>query len=191
MHRLVGLPKRILAGLALGLLVLIGYLAYLQISGNFHPVSAGTVYRAAQMDGQKLARWKREYGIASILNLRGRNDGADWYETERAVADRVGIEHIDFRMSDAKELTDEEVQALLAVMRDAPKPMLIHCKAGADRTGIASALYLAGIEGREEHEAESHLSIAYGHVGLPYVSRAWAMDVTWERIEPWLGYPDS
>lgn len=191
MHRLVGLPKRILAGLALGLLVLVGYLAYLQISGNFHPVSAGTVYRAAQMDGQKLARWKREYGIASILNLRGRNDGADWYETERAVADRVGIEHIDFRMSDAKELTDEEVQALLAVMRDAPKPMLIHCKAGADRTGIASALYLAGIEGREEHEAESHLSIAYGHVGLPYVSRAWAMDVTWERIEPWLGYPDS
>lgn len=191
MHRLVGLPKRILAGLALGLLVLIGYLAYLQISGNFHPVSAGTVYRAAQMDGQKLARWKREYGIASILNLRGRNDGADWYETERAVADRVGIEHIDFRMSDAKELTDEEVQALLAVMRDAPKPMLIHCKAGADRTGIASALYLAGIEGREEHEAESHLSIAYGHVGLPYVSRAWAMNVTWERIEPWLGYPDS
>lgn len=191
MHRLVGLPKRILAGLALGLLVLIGYLAYLQISGNFHPVSAGTVYRAAQMDGQKLARWKREYGIASILNLRGRNDGADWYETERAVADRVGIEHIDFRMSDAKELTDEEVQALLAVMRDAPKPMLIHCKAGADRTGIASALYLAGIEGREEHDAESHLSIAYGHVGLPYVSRAWAMDVTWERIEPWLGYPDS
>lgn len=191
MHRLVGLPKRILAGLALGLLVLIGYLAYLQISGNFHPVSAGTVYRAAQMDGQKLARWKREYGIASILNLRGRNDGADWYETERAVADRVGIEHIDFRMSDAKELTDEEVQALLAVMRDAPKPMLIHCKAGADRTGIASALYLAGIEGREEHEAESHLSFAYGHVGLPYVSRAWAMDVTWERIEPWLGYPDS
>ena len=191
MHRLVGLPKRILAGLALGLLVLIGYLAYLQFSGNFHPVSAGTVYRAAQMDGQKLARWKREYGIASILNLRGRNDGADWYETERAVADRVGIEHIDFRMSDAKELTDEEVQALLAVMRDAPKPMLIHCKAGADRTGIASALYLAGIEGRKEHEAESHLSIAYGHVGLPYVSRAWAMDVTWERIEPWLGYPDS
>ena len=191
MHRLVGLPKRILAGLALGLLVLVGYLAYLQISGNFHPVSAGTVYRAAQMDGQKLARWKREYGIASILNLRGRNEGADWYETERAVADRVGIEHIDFRMSDARELTDEEVQALLAVMRDAPKPMLIHCKAGADRTGIASALYLAGIEGREEHEAESHLSIAYGHVGLPYVSRAWAMDVTWERIEPWLGYPDS
>lgn len=173
-----------------GLVLLIGYLAYLQLSGNFHEVSPQTVYRAAQMDGQALARWKREHGIASVLNLRGQNDGTDWYETERAVADRLGIAHIDFRMSEQTELTDSEVQALLAVMRDAPKPMLIHCRAGADRTGIASALYLAGIDGVGEGEAERHLSVEYGHIGLPW-SKAWAMDVSWERIEPWLCYPES
>lgn len=179
----------ILAAVLLGLLI--GYLAYLQISGNFYEVSSGTVYRAAQMDGQKLSKWKRENGIASILNLRGEANGADWYETERAVADRLGIEHINFAMSEHKEMTDDEVKALVEVMRDAPKPLLIHCRAGADRTGIASALYLAGIEGKREGEAERHLSIWYGHIGLPYVSKAWAMNVTWERIEPWLGYPDS
>lgn len=173
------------------LICTVGYLSYLQISGNFHPVSPGTVFRAAQMDGQKLARWKREHGIASILNLRGQNDGEDWYETERGVADRLGITHIDFPMSASTELTDTEVQALIEVMRGAPKPLLIHCRAGADRTGIAAALYLAGIEGRSEAVAEAHLSLAYGHIGLPWVSKAWAMNVTWERIEPWLGYPDS
>lgn len=183
--------RRLLAVLAIAAPLLVAYLAYLQISGNFHQVSPGRVYRAAQMDGQALARWKREYGIASVLNLRGENTGADWYETERAVADRLGIRHIDFRMSASNELDQQQVQALLKVMRDAPKPMLIHCMGGSDRTGFASALYVAGIERRGEMAAEWQLSLAFGHVGIPWVSKAWAMDQTWERIEPWLGFPDS
>lgn len=186
--------KRILKRTALLMLLpsiaIVGYLAFLQLSGNFHVVSDGQVYRAAQMDGQALARWSREHGIASVLNLRGSNAGADWYETERAVSDRLGLEHIDFRMSARKELTDPEVQALLAIMEAAPKPLLIHCMGGADRTGIAAALYVAGIEGRGEDAAERQLSLEYGHINLPW-AQAWAMNVTWERIEPWLGFHDS
>lgn len=179
-----------LFGCAVAVVGLAGYLGYLRVSGNFHTVSEGQVYRAGQMDGQNLARWKREYGIASVLNLRGASEGSDWYETERAVADRLGIQHIDFAMSDRRELTAEQVKALIEVMRDAPKPLLIHCMAGADRTGLASALYVAGIEGRGEEAAEWQLSLAYGHIGVP-VSRAWPMDVTWEKMEGWLGFPDS
>lgn len=168
-----------------------GYLAYLQISGNFHEVVAGEVYRAAQMDGQRLARWKREYGIASVLNLRGENAGADWYEAERGVAERLGLKHIDFRMSAARKLDQAEVQELLQVMRDAPKPLLIHCMGGADRTGLAAALYVAGIAGGGERAAERQLSPIFGHIGIPGISRAYAMDVTWEDIEPWLGFSHS
>ncbi|MGJ8544363.1 MAG: tyrosine-protein phosphatase [Sulfitobacter sp.] len=185
-------PVFLFARMLLGaVLLLLGYLAYLQASGNFHEVSAGKVYRAGQMDGQALSRWKREQGIASILNLRGSAPGADWYETERIMAASLGIEHIDFKLSASEELDDAQVQALLEVMRNAPKPMLIHCMAGADRTGIASALYVAGVEGRSEEDAEWHLSIAYGHIGIPWLSNAWPMNVTWERIEPFLGYPES
>lgn len=183
--------KRLVLALTVSLGLLIGYLGILQISGNFHEVSAGTVYRAAQMDGQALARWKREYGIASVLNLRGENTGADWYETERAVADRLGIAHIDFRMSASRQLDGEQVQRLIAVMKDAPKPMLIHCQAGADRTGLAAALYVAGIDGGDEFAAERQLSLRYGHIGLPWISKAWPMNETWERMEAWLGFPDS
>lgn len=183
--------KRLLAAGFILLLLTAGYLATLRVSGNFHEVSPGKLYRAAQMDGQALARWKREYGIASVLNLRGQNDGADWYETERAVADRLGIEHLDFKMSASRQLDRDQVQELLAVMEAAPKPLLIHCLAGADRTGLAAALYVAGIEGRGEEEAERQLSLSYGHVGLPWVSKAWAMDVTWEDIELMLGFEDS
>lgn len=182
--------RLLLRVLGLGLLAITSYLALLQVSGNFHTVSPGQLYRAAQMDGQALARWKRAYGIASVLNLRGASPGADWYETERAVSDRLGITHIDFRMSARAELTQERVQQLLALMQAAPKPLLIHCKSGADRTGLAAALYLAAVEHRSELAAEWQLSPAFGHVGLPF-SAAWPMDLTWQRIEPWLGYADS
>ncbi|WP_295045052.1 dual specificity protein phosphatase family protein [uncultured Paracoccus sp.] len=178
-------------GLAALLVATVAYLGFLHLSGNFHEVSRGQVYRAAQMDGQALARWKREYGIASVLNLRGKNAGADWYETELALTRHLGIQHIDFRMSASKELDQAQVMALIAVMKAAPKPLLIHCMGGADRTGLASALYVAGIEGRGEDAAEWQLSLAYGHVGIPWISKAWAMDTTWEEMEAWLGFPDS
>lgn len=188
--RLRNILRLLLPVLGLAVLMLGSFLAFLQISGNFHAVSPGKVYRAAQMDGQALARWKREYGIASVLNLRGPDAGADWYETERAVSDRLGIRHMDFRMSAGSELTQDEVRRLLALMRDAPKPLLIHCKSGADRTGLAAALYVAAVDHRSELAAEWQLSLAFGHIGLP-LSQAWPMNLTWERIEPWLGYSDS
>lgn len=183
--------RRGLAILGFTLFVCIGYLGFLHVSGNFHKVSPGAVYRAAQMDGQKLVRWHRDHGIASVLNLRGENDGADWYETEKAITDRLGIEHINFRMSASKQLTPDEARVLMQIMRDAPKPLLIHCMGGADRTGLASALYVAGIDGGTESAAERQLSPLYGHIGLPAISAAWAMDQTWERMEPELGFFDS
>jgi protein tyrosine/serine phosphatase len=76
-------------------------------------------------------------------------------------------------------------------MRDAPKPILIHCRSGADRTGLASALYLAAIAKTNEKTAEGQMSIFYGHLGLPIMSRAFAMDRTFEMMEPLLGFLNS
>ena len=102
--------RRLLLGMAFLLVATAAYLGFLHLSGNFHEVSRGQVHRAAQMDGQALARWKREYGIASVLNLRGENAGADWYETELALTRHLKIQHIDFRMSASKELDQAQVR---------------------------------------------------------------------------------
>ncbi|MDO5706646.1 MAG: hypothetical protein Q4G49_16470 [Paracoccus sp. (in: a-proteobacteria)] len=68
---------------------------------------------------------------------------------------------------------------------------MIHCKSGADRTGLAAALYVAGIAKGGEFAAEWQLSPRYGHIGIPWLSRAWPMDLTWEAMEPALGFPES
>jgi len=68
--------------------------------------------------------------------------------------------------------------------------MLIHCKAGADRTGLASAIYVAGVAKEGEMAAESQISLTYGHLSLFFIG-AYAMDRTFERLEPMFGFLNS
>ena len=174
----------------LALLLLCGiWMGVQQLIGNFHTVVAGEFYRAARFDASEIAGFQKDYGIRTIINLRGTGK-SDWYKQEVAQSQALGINHLDFPLSASKELTQKEVEALIAMMRDAPKPILVHCRGGADRSGIAAALYLGAITKAGEYAAEWQLSPYYGHIPLPFAP-AWAMDETWERIEPWLGFPNS
>lgn len=44
-------------------------------------------------------------------------------------------------------LTSAQITELLGIIRDGPKPLLVHCKSGADRAGLVLALYLFADEG--------------------------------------------
>ncbi|WP_297800600.1 dual specificity protein phosphatase family protein [uncultured Brevundimonas sp.] len=182
---------RSIVGVAVaGVVFTLGYLQGLQISGNFHPVVEGKAYRSAQPMGDDLDRYQKAYGIKTVINLRGPNEGAKWYDEEIKTSERLGLTHIDFRMSANRELSSEEAKALVKVLEGAEQPVLIHCKAGSDRSGLASALYVAAVERGGEEAAERQISIKYGHISLP-LSSTFAMDRTFEFLEPWLGYHDS
>lgn len=177
---MIALAMPVVAGMAA-----LGWVGWLQHSGNMHAVLAGQIYRSAQPSSAQLADWTRRHGFRSVLNLRGASD-ADWYRIERATAAHLNLRHADFAMRDSEVLTPERAAALIALLDRLPKPVLIHCKAGADRTGLAAALYLAN-QGQDEAIAEAQISFRYGHVSLP-VSAAWPMDQSWEAMEPVFGY---
>lgn len=180
-------------GLAGGLAVaaLAGHLAYLHLSGNFHPVVAGEVYRSAQVTATDLKAYQAGYGICSVLNLRGAEPGQGWYDDEIASSAALGLTHADFAMNASQELRQDEATRLVALMRQLPKPLLVHCRHGSDRTGLALSLYLAAIKGTGEEEAEAQLSLRFGHFAVPWLSDAWPMDQSWERLEPGLGFTES
>ena len=67
---------------------------------------------------------------------------------------------------------------------------MLYCEAGADRTGLASALFMAEVAGRSEKEAESQLSLRYGHYAIPVIG-TWEMDRSWEAVEPYIGFAKS
>jgi protein tyrosine/serine phosphatase len=173
-----------IAGLVLGVLLLSSgtYLGGLQLTGNFHEVISGQLYRSGQLTAPQLATYVGQHGIKTIINLRGHSD-SDWYAQEVAEADRLGVGHVDFQMSARKELTPARARELIALLKDVPKPVLIHCQAGADRSGLVSSLYLEQIANASEEVAEQQLSFAFGHIGIRYLSSTIAMDDSWEKLQ--------
>ncbi len=169
-----------LSAVALVLLSGVAYFGFLQATGNFHAVVAGELYRSAQPSAADIRKYAHEEGIRTILNLRGPNPGVDWYEAETKQAHDLGITVIDIPLFSRKKMTDAQEKELLDAMRDAPKPMLVHCASGANRTGMASALYLGIIKNQDLKKARAQLSPYYGH--LPYTFlRSYPMRQSMER----------
>jgi protein tyrosine/serine phosphatase len=159
------------------------FFSTLQLFGNFDEVIPGEYFRAAQPSAARLERYVRKYGIKSVLNLRGSNQKHLWYRNEAAKAEALGIRFADFKMSARKQLTDAQTEELLELLQDLPKPVLVHCKSGSDRTGLVSAIYVYKIAGRSQAAADRMISFRYGHIGIPYVSEAFAMDQNWAKLE--------
>lgn len=158
------------------------YLGIQYLTGNVHEVIAGQFYRSGQLSSAKLAAVIERYGIRTVLNLRGESK-RPWYLNEVATTERLGARHVDFRMSAAKQMSVAEIDQLVSLMRDAPKPLLIHCEGGADRTGLAAVIYLQQIAGVHEDVAEYQLSPLFGHIGITNPFAAHAMDESWEKFE--------
>ncbi|WP_246748776.1 tyrosine-protein phosphatase [Rhizobium setariae] len=154
-----------------------------QLRANFHEVDPGYLYRSGQLTPAQLRDYANRFGIRSIVNLRGRSEKADWYKGEVAEAKALGITHVDFKMSATKELPLNKADELEKILREVPKPVLIHCQAGADRSGLASAIFMQRIRGAGIEKAEGQISLYYGHFSIPVVSQAYPMDETWEKLE--------
>jgi protein tyrosine/serine phosphatase len=151
------------------------YWGVIQYQGNFHAVKEGEFYRSAQLAKDELDRAIREHGIRSILNLRGGHPGQAWYDDEVAVSRALGVAHYDYGLSAYRVVTAQQIDEILDIVRNAPKPLLVHCKSGADRAGLISALYRFAKEGASAAQADGELSLVYGH--FPYLwSRSKAMD---------------
>src|SRR5579875_2073807 len=133
--------------------------------GNLGTVEPGRVIRSAQPTS-RLASWIREYRLRSILNLRGGSVADSWYDAEVKTARAAGVLFYDFPISATRRPTRHELLVLIDTLASCPYPLLIHCKSGADRTGLASALYLMTQRGVPPEQAERAFTLEHGHVPL-------------------------
>lgn len=173
----------VLAGLVLALtaLSLGGWALGLRLSGNVHAVDEGKFFRAAQLSPDHLKALIREEGIKTMINLRGENPQEEWYRAELAVATASGVQYISLPLSANEEPDDATLNTLMDIMRKAAQPALIHCEGGADRSGLASALYRLVVMGDTPEQAARQLSFRYGH--FPWLtSRTGAMDRAFWRV---------
>lgn len=156
--RIIRVGLAVLAGVVLGraLDVLFG--------DNWASVVAHQLYRSGQLTDRQLRSLISQVGLKSVINLRGAST-EPWYAAETRACRAAGIRHYNIALS-AQELPEPgAVLDLLRTLREAPRPVLVHCKNGADRTGLASALYLMQAEGSTVQDARSAgLCVWRGHI---------------------------
>lgn len=129
--------------------------------GNWAAVVPGRLYRSNHPTPVRLRVAVRRFGLRTIINLRGRRAcGSD--ALSRDAARRLGLRHIDAPLESRGAPHRERVLALAEIYRRMEEPALIHCKSGADRTGLASAIFLL-VNGRSLAEARAQLSWRFGH----------------------------
>ncbi len=133
--------------------------------GNFGIVEPGCVIRSAQPTS-RLGGWIHEYHLRSILNLRGGGPADWWYDSEVKAARAGDVCFYDYPISATRRPTRHDLLVLIDTLRSCPYPLLIHCKSGADRTGLASALYLMLMRGVPPEQAEGAFTLEHGHIPL-------------------------
>lgn len=128
---------------------------------NFHRVS-DSIFRSGQPDDGEFTFLYTAYGIRSILNLRE-------YHSDQDAVSAVNEKHpgaiqlYEIPLNTAK-ISANDLIRILTVIKNAPKPLLIHCWHGSDRTGCAVAAYRIVFENWTPQAAVDELMTPeYGH----------------------------
>jgi protein tyrosine/serine phosphatase len=128
---------------------------------NAHWISDEFV-RTNQPWPHQLAQWKQR-GVRTVLNLRGPADGGA-QRIEREACAALGLRLIEYRISSKEAPSREQILGARRLFEEIAYPALMHCKSGADRTGLMSVLYLHFRKGRPIREALEQLSLRYLHL---------------------------
>ena len=123
---------------------------------NFCVITPGMLWRG-ETPTRADAQWLVEHGVRTVISLQ--LDVRHSFEAahlDPGVVDSVTY----FRVRDfaaTQVLThrhlDDHVAEVLAIIQEAPKPVLISCRAGVDRTGVIAAAYRMLVDGMSQEEA--------------------------------------
>ena len=115
---------------------------------NLHKVS-DDLYRGAQPKAEGISELKK-MGVRTIVNFRKLHSDRD------EIGDvEIGYEHIGMNPWNPEE---EDVVEFLKIVTDPGRlPVFVHCRHGADRTGLMVAIYRVAVEGWTKEDASSEM----------------------------------
>jgi len=129
---------------------------------NFHTVDASILYRCRQLSDTEMENYITKYDIKTVLNLRPEDEEPDAFQQEKQMCKKNNILFLNVPMNGQTITPEYDVKQLITILEIAPRPIIVHCRAGADRTGEVCALYKL-LNDSSTDEALSQLSLKYSH----------------------------
>ncbi|MCT4556787.1 MAG: dual specificity protein phosphatase family protein [Pelagimonas sp.] len=120
------------------------------------------VYRSNQPTHRRFEKYAG-MGIKTVINLRGKDDSAQ-YLYEKESCEQLGLTLVNTRLMSRKAAPRASIEAALTAIRQAERPLMFHCKSGADRSGFIAAAYLLTFENADVDTAMEQLALKYLHL---------------------------
>ncbi len=139
---------------------------------HFHWVDEGLA-RSAQSYFGHTGLLLDLHGFRALLNLRGDNSGSPWYDREKAACAARGLPLIDVTLSSRRLPHRAALLGLVDALESAPRPLLIKCSGGADRTGLAAGIHLVQRHGLAGLPAARRQLAAWPYLHLPQRQQKW------------------
>jgi protein tyrosine phosphatase (PTP) superfamily phosphohydrolase (DUF442 family) len=128
---------------------------------NFFEIAPG-VYRSNQPTHRRFEKYAK-MGIKTVINLRGEDSRAQYLFEEESCR-KLGLTLVNAKLWARNTAPRSKIVAVIDALRAAEKPMMFHCKSGADRAGFVAAMYLLIFENASIEEAKKQLGIKYIHL---------------------------
>lgn len=123
-------------------------------------VEAGEIYRSGQLHPALVETTLRNHEIKVIVDLNQHEVDNEAQRAEERAAQSLGIERILFPLSGDGTGDIEQYAQAIRRMHDAQQddqPVLVHCAAGAYRTGGVVAMYRVLVEGWTPERARTEM----------------------------------
>jgi protein tyrosine/serine phosphatase len=145
---------------------------------NFHKIS-NEAYRSAQPTREQLERYSKKYGIKTIINLKGSNPKGPYamFQLEKVKELNLDIVHVGIKSRGIPH--PEQIAQAKEIFETIQYPVWIHCKAGADRTGIYGNLYQYFRQHIPISQVDQLRFWPYGHIKY---SKAGQVDFYFEKF---------
>ncbi len=137
-----------------------------RISKNFSVVEDGKLYRSAQLTTSELEETIEKYHIKTVISLRGSPSATSYYEAEAVTLERLKVKFVPLALQDEYYPEESELKEIIQQLGHGEFPMLIHCRVGADRTGMIAAIYQRSFMNKSLEESLKQLSFKNWHVPL-------------------------
>lgn len=114
---------------------------YKKVRWNLYPLDSSRAWRIARGSCSTVHFQSilLELGIRSAVDLR--RSGSSDQENSAIDFGCLGIEYHNIHLRSSDLPHPEALQKFIEVLEQAPRPLLLYCKRGKDKTGFGSALY--------------------------------------------------